>query len=305
MSDNFKLNVPTLVTASPFNPSAMTGIERLSISLAPTTTGEGKKMIVTGRRYMYLYPDSPDFLFLSDARLFTEERGIPVFWLKYFHETGLVFLKPPNQEIMDMITLLLDGLQSADIFNSLSSAYSLKALLGMRYISPRCLQESLNLASYSQAQYIQAAEIAKEMDVPSEVIAQLQLTDAYNQLTHKALKAANESEPSQTQAITQESRDTKPISHADTGNLPDTRLGDDKASTAKSQLNPDTDSEGKLDITTAEGDISIDSIDVESVEVADTDSSDVEPDTEPTESVPTALSQAFIKAQNNKKAVTK
>lgn len=120
-------------------------LQRLRINLDNLVTGKGTSQTIT-RRYLYLYSDVPNTLFLSTQALRGMERGIKAYSLEYWSAQGLAELQYPlTKEEETELNQAMEGLEPKDLFQALSSAHPLPVLLVMGYVTGDCLSQSFSI----------------------------------------------------------------------------------------------------------------------------------------------------------------
>lgn len=133
-------------------------LKRLRINLDNLITGKGSAQVIT-RRYMYLYQDAPNTLFLSTQALRGMERGIKAYSLEYWSAEGLCELQYPlSKEEEAELNQAMEGLEPKDLFQALSGAHPLPVLLVMGYVTSDCLSQSFGIINTIKETNISAVQ---------------------------------------------------------------------------------------------------------------------------------------------------
>lgn len=170
----------TAITPAPkfasLPPVDFTGIEvirRLRVNLPNLTETKGKTETVLARRYMYLYPDTPNTVFLSDSALTGLDRGIMAFYIYYWDMAGIGSLQrfvDPNPDEETEIARLLEGLEPKDLFIALQKAQPLNVLLATGYISHDCVVSTFDIVAESKVQVSSVVKAGKEKGAPMSML---------------------------------------------------------------------------------------------------------------------------------------
>lgn len=143
-------------------------LKRLRINLDNLITGKGTSQVIT-RRYLYLYQDAPNTLFLSTQALRGMERGIKAYSLEYWSAEGLTELQYPlTKEEETELNHAMEGLEPKDLFQALSGAHPLPVLLVMGYVTSDCLSQSFGIINTLKETNISAVIEGRKVNLTDE-----------------------------------------------------------------------------------------------------------------------------------------